>query len=180
MTQPAGGAPPPPTGTAPPPAPGGAVTGAVGAYAEWWKRFVAILIDGAILWVVQLIVGGIIGGAASTGIDADTGTVSAGAVTAIIAGNLILLIVGVLYYVLLNGSEKGQTVGKMVMKIAVRSDETGGRAGYGKAFLRYIVGAVLFILCFIPGVVDVLFPLWDPKKQTLHDKAAKTVVVEVG
>jgi len=30
---------------------------------------------------------------------------------------------------------------------------------------------------FFPWVLDVLFPLWDAKNQTLHDKVAGTVVI---
>jgi uncharacterized RDD family membrane protein YckC len=29
----------------------------------------------------------------------------------------------------------------------------------------------------LPWVLDVLFPLWDPKKQTLHDKVSGTIVI---
>jgi uncharacterized RDD family membrane protein YckC len=32
---------------------------------------------------------------------------------------------------------------------------------------------------YLPGLIDVLFPLWDPKRQTLHDKAVGSVVVKV-
>lgn len=181
MTNPAGG--PPPTGGPPPAAPPPAAAGATATnvnYAEWWQRAVAWVIDWAILFVVNLVVGSVIGGAATVTVDQTTGTVSPGGLVALIGGNLVLLVVGIAYYVVLNGNERGQTVGKMAMKIAVRNEETGGPAGYGKAGIRYLVGAVLFILCFIPGIVNVLFPLWDPKKQTIHDKAANTVVVVVG
>jgi hypothetical protein len=27
-------------------------------------------------------------------------------------------------------------------------------------------------------LIDMLFPLWDPKNQTLHDKATRTIVVQ--
>jgi uncharacterized RDD family membrane protein YckC len=148
-------------------------------YAEWWKRVVAWLIDVVVLWVVQTIIAAIFGLDRSITVDPNTGGVSGNVLGAFIFGNVVLLLVGVAYYVALNGSDRGQTLGKMALKIAVRDDATGGPAGYGKAFIRYIVGAVLFILCIVPGVIDVLFPLWDPKKQTLHDKAAGTVVVEV-
>jgi uncharacterized RDD family membrane protein YckC len=157
---------------------------AAGPYAEWWKRVVAALIDGVILYIINVIVSAIfgIGSGADFAVDPQTGEVTGGAnfFGRFVVGNLVLLLVGVAYYVALNGSDRGQTVGKMALKIAVRDDATGGPAGYGKAFIRYIVGAVLFILCIIPGIIDLLFPLWDPKKQTLHDKAANTVVVEVG
>ena len=187
MTNPAGG-PPPPAGGAPPPegpppptpAGGGTpVTTPLGAaaqpYAEWWKRVVAALIDGVILYIVNIIVSAIFG--LDTAADVTGG--GGGLFARFVVGNLVLLAVGVAYYVTLNGSDRGQTVGKMALKIAVRDDATGAPAGYAKAFIRYIVGAVLFLLCIVPGVIDLLFPLWDPKRQTLHDKAANTVVVDV-
>ena len=30
-----------------------------------------------------------------------------------------------------------------------------------------------------PALVDYLWPLWDKKNQTLHDKLAKTVVIDL-
>jgi uncharacterized RDD family membrane protein YckC len=143
------------------------------------------LIDGAILYVVNLILAAILGGALSfteePTINPTTGELEGGSgfFVGLILGNVILLIIGILYYVILNGNERGQTVGKMVMKIQVRDEASGGPLGYGKAFLRYIVGALLFVLCFIPGIVDVLFPLWDPKRQTIHDKAANSLVIDL-
>jgi uncharacterized RDD family membrane protein YckC len=32
----------------------------------------------------------------------------------------------------------------------------------------------------VPWIVDMLFPIWDPMNQTLHDKVSGTVVVRVG
>ena len=48
--------------------------------------------------------------------------------------------------------------------------------------VRWLIPAVIgFIPCigFIFFIVDLLFPLWDAKKQTLHDKAVKSVVIVV-
>ncbi|MGH2807656.1 MAG: RDD family protein [Actinomycetota bacterium] len=153
--------------------------------AHWWKRVVAALIDGVILWIVNLILGAILGGVLDfteePSINPVTGELEGGTgfFLALILGNVILLLVGIAYYVFFNGSEKGQTPGKMAMKIQVRDEATGGRVSYGKAALRYIVGALLFVLCFIPGIIDLLFPLWDPKRQTIHDKAANTLVIDL-
>ncbi len=183
MTNPTGGAPPPPGGAPPPTTPAVPTTGApVGTanYAEWWKRAVGAIIDAILLGIVNSILGAIFGLNADNAVNTTTGALDPAAFTALITGNILLMILGVAYYVVLNGSEKGQTVGKMVMKIRVRDMATGGPAGYGKAFIRYIVSLVLFLLCVIPGIVDVLFPLWDDKKQTLHDKAAGTIVEDVG
>jgi RDD family len=32
---------------------------------------------------------------------------------------------------------------------------------------------------FVPWIVDMLFPLWDSRKQTLHDKVTGALVLEV-
>ena len=38
---------------------------------------------------------------------------------------------------------------------------------------------LLFFLLGILWVLDMLFPLWDAKRQTLHDKVAGSVVLRV-
>ena len=55
---------------------------------------------------------------------------------------------------------------------------TGGAIGVGAGLARYGVMFVLFILCVIPELVDGLWPLWDKKRQTWHDKVVKSVVVD--
>lgn len=185
MTDAPGGPPPagPPTGGAPPPPqpPSGEVAVAGGArYAEWWKRVVATLVDSILLGIVNSILAPIFG--LNPEFNPTTGQLQGGSgfIGGFIVGNLLMWLLGVAYYVALNGNERGQTVGKMLMKIRVRDEATGGPAGYGKALIRYVVGLVLFIACIIPGIVDLLFPLWDAKKQTLHDKAANTIVEDIG
>ena len=58
---------------------------------------------------------------------------------------------------------------------AVRN-ESGAVVGYGKAFLRSLVSLLLGYTVIV-GILDVLWPLWDAKNQTLHDKAVGTVVL---
>lgn len=187
---------PPPGQGVPPPA-GGPPAYAGGAgqptdsqgrvLAHWWKRVVASLIDGVILSIPYYIVTAVFSvgfsKAAECTSDPTTGAVSCSGGGSFIAGFLItmlvFLVLGIVYFVYFNGSERGQTVGKMVMKIQVRDEATGGPIGYGKAALRWIVALVLSILCYIPGIVDALFPLWDPKRQTLHDKAANSLVIDL-
>jgi len=66
----------------------------------------------------------------------------------------------------------GATLGKRWMKIRVQSRD-GLPLGFGKAFLRELVKAVLGNLCFLLY----LWPLWDAEKQGLHDKVLGTHVV---
>jgi uncharacterized RDD family membrane protein YckC len=85
----------------------------------------------------------------------------------------------VTYYTVLNGGEKGQTVGKMAMGISTR-DETGqGAIGYGRALGRIGITYAFEILCLIPLIIDYLSPLWDPRRQAWHDKVVRSLVIKV-
>ncbi len=69
-------------------------------------------------------------------------------------------------------AQGGQTPGKRLLGIRVTGAD-GGKLGGGQAFLRacgYIPSALFLGLGF-------LWALWDPRRQTWHDKAARTVVV---
>jgi uncharacterized RDD family membrane protein YckC len=91
----------------------------------------------------------------------------------------------VAYATVLYGGVRGQTVGMMAVGVRVVRDGTHDALGYGRAFWRALAEQFLRILgtvSLILGVVwllDMLFPLWDSKKQTLHDKIVKTVVIRV-
>ena len=98
------------------------------------------------------------------------------------------LITGVLwiaYGTFLCGSPRGQTVGMMAVGVRAVRDESRGVLGYGRAFGRALVEGVfrlmelLFFLLGLVWVLDMLFPLWDARRQTLHDKVAGSVVLRV-
>ena len=92
-------------------------------------------------------------------------------------GILIQAAVIVVYGGLMCGSRAGQTLGMKFVGIrAVRLD-TGGPIGYGRAFGRAALEYVMFLVLVLPWIVDMLFPLWDKTQQTIHDKAAGTVVI---
>ena len=190
MSQQPPGGPPPGQPTPPAPAPGGGAP--MGAQPtdsqgrplpEGWKRFVSSLIDAALVTVISYIIQIIFfaGAAETVTVDPETGLVEGGG--GFLAGTLgIVLVIWVLeflYFTILNGGEKGQTVGKMIMKIQLRDEATGGPVGMGKAALRTLVMILLSIPCGIPILVSALFPLWDPKRQTLHDKATNTICVDI-
>ena len=54
---------------------------------------------------------------------------------------------------------------------------TNNAIGYGRAFGRAAFEYLLSLVLFLPWVLDMLFPIWDPRNQTLHDKVAGTVVI---
>jgi uncharacterized RDD family membrane protein YckC len=73
----------------------------------------------------------------------------------------------------------GQTLGKMAVGIAVRRGADASSIGFARALGRVASVFVLGIVT-IPLLVSYLWPLWDTRNQTLHDKMANTIVVRTG
>lgn len=97
-------------------------------------------------------------------------------------GAMVSLAMAGAYYAVLNGSEMGQTFGKRAMGIQVRdATGSGGTIGAGRAALRYVTVGLFRVVPFFGlfTVLDGLWPLWDPRRQALHDKIAGSVVVRV-
>jgi uncharacterized RDD family membrane protein YckC len=82
-------------------------------------------------------------------------------------------LVGLAYSVYLIGSPSGQTIGMKVMSIRAIDAQTGGQVEYSKAFIRWLVSLASGFVCFL----GYFWMLWDPEKQTWHDKVAGTFVV---
>jgi uncharacterized RDD family membrane protein YckC len=60
-------------------------------------------------------------------------------------------------------------------------DATGNIPPLGTLFIRLLVQVGMSFVPFLSIfliLLDVLWPLWDEKKQTLHDKAAGTFVIK--
>jgi uncharacterized RDD family membrane protein YckC len=91
-------------------------------------------------------------------------------------GTLLSLIISATYVTLMI-SRRGQTVGNMAVGTRVVDARTGGPVSPGKAFGRWVSELVLVILLILPVILDILWPLWDPQNQTLHDKMAGTLVL---
>jgi len=78
------------------------------------------------------------------------------------------------------------TPGKMVLGLEVRLRERPGPLSWGTVLARWFTANLGSLLSLLPVValfawayslLDVLWPLWDPKRQALHDKVARTNVV---
>jgi uncharacterized RDD family membrane protein YckC len=50
----------------------------------------------------------------------------------------------------------------------------------GTAVLRLLCTVGLGFVPVVGGALDLLWPLWDPQRQTLHDKAVGTFVIKTG
>ena len=81
------------------------------------------------------------------------------------------------------GEKNGMTLGKQIVGIRVVKED-GQPVTVGFAVLReFVVRTLLFgivgwFFLGIPGLLDVLWPLWDDKNQALHDKMVSSYVVK--
>ncbi|MGW7488042.1 RDD family protein [Streptomyces sp. NPDC054786] len=188
-TPPPGG--PPPGGTPPPPPPsygsgpyaGDPYGGQPGPadplagmppLANRGRRLVARIIDAIIIGVpVSVIMTLIVGGVDYFSTD----SVEAGRQSTVSGVTMLAYLI----YEGLMLSSRGQTLGKMAMKIRVAMLSNGStptnQAGWTRAAV-YTLPEIIPCCGFIFWLVNVLWCTWDkPYHQCLHDKAAKTVVV---
>lgn len=129
----------------------GTTGGPSGPRAGFGQRLVAVIIDGIAVGIVSVVLQLLLG------------TVGAG----------LGILAGLGYYVYFEGSPSGQTPGKRAMNIRVIDFLNGGPIDPGRALIRYLAR----ILSSIPCGLGYFWMLWDPQKQTWHDKLANTVVV---
>jgi len=127
----------------------------VATYGGFWRRFGAVLLDGIIVGIPSNIVFAILG--------LDPGLTF-----------VLRIAASAVYYSMLEGGPKGQTLGKSALGLRVVDATTGqpgigaGRA-CGRYFAKFLSGIVLGL--------GYLWMLWDPRKQTWHDKLVGSVVV---
>jgi uncharacterized RDD family membrane protein YckC len=192
-----GNAPPPPPPPSGPPAfpaqgqaPGGGPpaygTSAQAPYATWGIRVGGYLID-TVIFLVVLVVLFVLFRHSNT-LEVHLMTRRKNGTQRRHFSTVPFLITGVLYIIygtVLCGSSRGQTVGMMAVGVRAVREGSLGTLGYGRALARAVVEGVLRLvdlLFFLLGLVwllDMLFPLWDKKRQTLHDKVAGSVVLRL-
>jgi uncharacterized RDD family membrane protein YckC len=99
---------------------------------------------------------------------------------------LLSTVGGLLYNGLLDGGPDGQTLGKRVLRIRVVDADTGeligpqrgiGRATVPSAFGLMVVSPFLLPVGFVLAILNGLWPLWDGRRQTFHDKVVRSAVV---
>ena len=137
----------------------------------WWRRVGATVVDNLLLFIPSTIAFLLV-------------TDFAGRYV----GALAVLAVQGAYMVRFLASAKGQTIGNRVVDTKVRDALTGMAITTNQALRRWGFIALYGLLDItlptsyttIPTVIaliDCLFPLFDARKQTLHDKFAGTLVV---
>ncbi len=136
----------------PQPYTGGPATPVI-AYAGFWIRFAGGLIDGIILSLANVVLR---------------------AVTGDVLGSLLGMALSLGYFTYLHSTKAGQTLGQKAVGIRIADAATGGQVEPGNAAIRWLVSILSGVAIFL----GYLWMLWDPRKQTWHDKAASTVVVK--
>jgi uncharacterized RDD family membrane protein YckC len=184
-------------------APVGATTPDGQPLAGWWRRVGAYLIDSVILLVLTMIlglpwarqIGGAYGDLVNDSIRAaengsslpQQGDLLAELWVPFLILTLIALGLNLVYNV---GFLKWRaaTPGKLALGMRVRLRELPGPLSWATVLRRWfgqnwyaVLGAVPVLggLLSIYPLIDDLWPLWDARKQALHDKIAKTNVVRV-
>ena len=143
-------------------------------YAGFWRRFVGWVIDFLIIIILAHWATVLVSSVISTPIpDSLTNLV----ITSEVLGTAIVIfvidfIIIALYYCLLEASPLQATIGKYVAGLKI-TDMNGSRISYGKAFARRVYSLLSIITIFIGYIIAG----FTPRKQTIHDMLAKTVVI---
>ena len=139
----------------------GVMPAAAVRYAGFWRRFAAWIIDAIVLGIISQLIGVIVGIAT----DSDT--------TILISSNVFGVVIGWLYYAIMESTSNQATLGKMALSIIV-TDSAGNRISFARAtgrnFAKYISTVILLIGYFMIAFTE--------KKQGLHDIIADTLVVQ--
>jgi uncharacterized RDD family membrane protein YckC len=72
-------------------------------------------------------------------------------------------------------AQRGFSIGQGLVKIKV-VDQNGNLLTMGTAAIRLLVRVAISFVPVLP-ILDMLWPLWDERRQTLHDKAVNCYVV---
>jgi uncharacterized RDD family membrane protein YckC len=161
--------------------------------ASWGKRFAAWLLDGIILVVISyFVVRAVVpdymtsiqnvidaaGRQDQTEVQNAINQLTGQAVRAGLAAWLVVTAYCIVFWM-----TTAQTPGKMAIGISVRRMDQPGPLDFATSIRRRLISAIQLIP-FISGIyviiwlLDGLWPLWDDKRQALHDKVARTYVVE--
>ncbi|TDE27350.1 RDD family protein [Actinomadura sp. 6K520] len=147
------------------------------ALASRWARLGAAIVDIVLVGIVTSLIalpfvdwGNVF--------DSDTGE-SMYYSNAQLSSNAIGVVLAFFYYWLMH-AKWGQTLGKKLLGIRVVREDNGQAITTGQAAGRSAFYSVLGGICGCIGLINVLWILWDPRKQALHCKVARTVVVKAG
>lgn len=130
-------------------------------FGGFWIRFVAVLADSAIVFLVMVLIIG--GGAAALGVEGVT------------TAALIAWLLSFLYWPVLHASSRQATFGKAMLGLKLT-----GYQGNRISFLRSVGRELAKILSSMVFMVGFIMAAFTGRKQGLHDLVASTYVVQEG
>jgi uncharacterized RDD family membrane protein YckC len=143
------------------------------SYAGFWIRFLAYIIDSALLGVVAMPIWFLAVGLGAVGAKSSPDAAAMAVLGMMPLFILVSVVGGWLYFALMESSAKQGTVGKMALKLRV-TDVNGHKLTFGRATGRYfakMVNSFTFLIGWIMAG-------FTAKKQGLHDMIAGTVVLK--
>jgi uncharacterized RDD family membrane protein YckC len=147
-------------------------------YATWGNRALGYIIDSLLvaplLIILYFVLSGLLIGLASVGGNDLGGAFGASCCVFIVLFPLASLAVGLYNRVYLI-AKRGYSIGQGVMKIKV-VDANGALLTQGTALIRLLAQVAMGFVPVLP-LLDLLWPLWDDRRQTLHDKAVGSYVI---
>ena len=149
------------------PGPGGYGYAPPGHLAGWPVRVGASILDSLLVMIPMII--GVIAALAVSGNQDGPGT---GGSVAIVGGLLVAVAIGIWNRVVRQG-RTGQSFGKKLTGLKVVDARTGALIGFGRNLGREVCAQIFNQFC----ILNVLWPLWDAKQQTWHDKVVNDIVV---
>jgi uncharacterized RDD family membrane protein YckC len=129
-------------------------------YAGFWSRVAALIVDNAVVTIfglALLIAAGLIGEGA------------------VLIANFLYILIAILYWPLMESSERRATIGKQLLGIQV-VDMSGAQLNFVRALLRNLAK----IISSLPFGLGFLLAAFTAKKQALHDMITKCLVVRAG
>jgi uncharacterized RDD family membrane protein YckC len=154
-------------------------------YASWLSRVGANLLDGLVglAVAVPLLAPGfavLIASSDPAAFDPESAVYTGGGpsplgIGLVVLGYLAVFVFAIWNFVIRQG-HKGQTLGKTWLHVKVVREANGDVPGVWLALGRYLLQSILTPITLY---LNLLWPLWDAKNQTLHDKVCSTVVIRV-
>jgi uncharacterized RDD family membrane protein YckC len=144
-------------------------------FANYWLRIIASISDTLNIYAIVLLPSIVFGILATNDYLSDT---SMQVITLIVQIGIIVLIA---YW---HGSKGGSPL-RLKTGTLIVHENTGELVGFKVALLRTAAATIPPLLLFDVNTAafvfvvlsDRLWPLWDTRNQTLHDKIAKTIVI---
>jgi uncharacterized RDD family membrane protein YckC len=174
-------------------------------YAPWFRRVLAQIIDGLFVivpsFVVAIYVVAIKGKVhiatpannsakmtchfTAHALSCTGGTLIQANFRELLIGVILINIIWAIYVIIAIAGPRGATIGMRALKIRIVTASDRASVSSGRSVLRYVVYFAIGLLeyvahiLFLVSFLDWLWPLWDSRNQTLHDKAAGTVALDV-